>query len=325
MYFGYTTLAVAIGTLLDLIIGDPHNIWHPVMGIGKLVRVLENKIRKQADGSESKLKVGGILLWFLVIAVSSAISGGILFIAWKISPFLYLAIASVMSCQIMATKCLRDESMKVYYSLEENDIEKARENVSMIVGRDTDRLSKEGIIKATVETVAENTSDGSIVPLFYLMIGGPVLGFLYKAVNTMDSMIGYKNEKYIHIGWMAAKMDDLFNYIPARLTAAAMIASSGILGLDMKNAIHIFKRDRYKSPSPNSAQSESVVAGALGIRLLGDAYYFGELHHKEYIGDEINKIETGNIVSANNILYVTLIVSFIMFISIRIAVGAICL
>ena len=195
--------------------------------------------------------------------------------------------------------------MKVYRAISENDTEKARTAVSMIVGRDTKPLDRNGIIRAAVETVAENTSDGVTAPMLYMGLGGAVLGFFYKAANTMDSMIGYTGEKYLHIGKFAAKLDDVLNYIPSRLTALLMIFSAGILRLDMKNAWRIWRRDRRNHASPNSAQTEAVCAGALDVRLAGDAYYFGELHKKPFIGDNIREIENEDIRRANRLMYCT--------------------
>ena len=214
-------------------------------------------------------------------------------------------------------KCLRDESTKVYRGLKENDTEKARKAVSMIVGRDTDRLDNSGIIRAAVETVAENTSDGVTAPLMFTALGGAIFGYLYKAANTMDSMIGYKNEKYAEIGYFAAKLDDILNYIPSRITALIMIFSSYMLKFNGKNAYKIWKRDRRKHASPNSAQTESVCAGALEIRLAGDAYYFGELHKKEYIGDDIRPIKNEDIRKANKLMYCTSVIVLILSIIFR--------
>lgn len=184
-------------------------------------------------------------------------------------------------------------------------MEKARTAVSMIVGRDTAVLSEEGIIKAAVETVAENTSDGSIAPLCFLLLGGPVAGFAYKAVNTMDSMLGYKNEKYMYFGRAAARLDDVANFIPSRLAAWAMIAASRLCGLDAAGAYRIWKRDRFCHASPNSAQTESVCAGALGVALAGDAVYFGKTVKKSFIGDARRRVEAEDIVRANRLLYVS--------------------
>jgi adenosylcobinamide-phosphate synthase len=210
--------------------------------------------------------------------------------------------------------------MKVYYELEKNNTEGARKAVSMIVGRDTEKLDEKGIIKATVETVAENTSDGVIAPMFYMALGGALGGVLYKAVNTMDSMVGYKNDKYIYFGRIPARADDIANYIPSRISAYIMILSAYITGFDAKNAYRIYKRDRYKHASPNSAHTEAVCAGALGIKLAGNAFYFGKLCEKEYIGDEINEIKPKNIKQANKLMYMTAFISMIMIFAVKTAI-----
>lgn len=305
-------LALMIGYVLDLMIGDPHGIWHPVIGIGKLISKTEKRLRKLLGQGKRREKVAGVLLVIIVCTVSTVIPWGILYLANRISPYLKLALASIMCCQLLATKCLKDESMKVYYELEKEDIEGARTAVSMIVGRDTNELSYEGVTKATVETIAENTSDGIIAPLFYMAIGGPVLGFFYKAVNTMDSMVGYKNEKYLHLGWAAAKFDDIVNYIPARVAALLMIISSGLLSMNPKNAARIYRRDHGNHASPNSAHTEAVMAGALEVQLAGDAYYFGKLYKKKTIGDAIRPIEVKDIVRANRLLYMTSLVAILL-------------
>lgn len=215
--------------------------------------------------------------------------------------------------QIFAARCLVGESRKVYQKLKEDDLPGARKAVSMIVGRDTENLTAEGVTKAAVETVAENTSDGVTAPLLFLLIGGAPLGFLYKAVNTMDSMLGYKNEKYLYFGRIPAKMDDVFNYIPARLTAWFMVVAAFLTGMDGENAWKIYLRDKRKHASPNSAQSEAVCAGALDVQLAGDAVYFGKVYKKDYIGDAIRKIEPEDILRAGKLMYMTTILMMVVF------------
>ena len=238
-----------------------------------------------------------------------AVPGGILYLAYHISFYLGLAVESFMCYQILATKSLKVESDRVYQEIQTGDIARARKAVSMIVGRDTQNLTIEGVTKAAVETVAENTSDGVIAPLFYMVIGGALLGFGYKAVNTMDSMVGYKNDRYLYFGRTAAKLDDIVNYIPARISALLMVISCFFCGkeFDGKRAWYIFKRDRYNHASPNSAQTEAVCAGALGIRLAGNASYFGKIVQKPYIGDAERAVETEDIKRANRLLYATAI------------------
>ena len=319
--YGYTTIAVAAGILLDFIVGDPHKIPHPVCLIGKLITALEGWFRTLFPDTAKGKRLAGTVLWFIVVMVSGAVPAAVLYAAWRINPLLYCMIASAMCCQIMATKSLKDESMKVYQALAERDIAKARYQVSMIVGRDTNQLDADGVARAAVETVAENTSDGSIAPMFYMMLGGAVLGFVYKAVNTMDSMLGYQNETYLDFGRTAAKMDDVWNFIPSRLAAIFMTLVSYLAGFDGKNAWRIFLRDRKKSQSPNSAQTESVCAGALGLRLLGDTVYFGRLHHKETVGDARRAIEAEDIRRANRLLYGTVIMAAVVLGVIRILTG----
>lgn len=302
------TLPMVVGFIIDIILGDPYSLPHPVRAIGTLISKFEKFVRSRFNN----LRKGGVFLAVAVLVISTLAPLLILILCYRINVILGVAIESVMCWQLIAARCLQKESMKVYRAISENDTEKARKAVSMIVGRDTDVLDEKGIIKAAVETVAENTSDGVTAPMMYISAGGAALGFLYKAVNTMDSMIGYKNEKYADIGRFAARLDDLLNYIPSRLTALAMILSAYLLRLDGKNAFHIWKRDRRKHASPNSAQTESVCAGALDIRLAGDAYYFGELHKKEFIGDDIRTPENEDIRRANRLMYCTSVIVLII-------------
>lgn len=292
-------LPLIIGFILDIFIGDPYNIPHPVRAIGNLIAALEKYVRRRFKN----LKTGGVFLAAAVISVSALIPIILLILCYKVHIVLGIAAESIMCCYIIAARNLRDESMKVYRAAENGDTEKARKAVSMIVGRDTDVLDRDGIIRAAIETVAENTSDGVTAPIFYIGLGGAAAGFLYKAVNTMDSMIGYKNEKYADIGRFAAKLDDALNFIPSRLTALLIAAVSPIVGCDGKNAFRIWKRDRRCHESPNSAQTESACAGALHIRLAGDAWYFGELHKKPYIGDNDRHVSVGDIPRVNRLMY----------------------
>ncbi len=290
------------GFILDIVFGDPYWMPHSIKLIGNLIDRLEKALNK---GSH-KIEKGRFIVCAVLIAVA-LVSGAVYMGAYKINPILGYAVESFMTYQILAMKCLKTESMKVYQKLINGTLEEARFAVSMIVGRDTSRLSKEGITKATVETVAENTSDGVIAPMIYMCIGGPFLGFIYKAINTMDSMIGYKNERYIEFGRAAAKTDDTANYIPARISGILMIAASFLGGkaFDGKRAWKIYLRDRRKHASPNSAQTESACAGALGIQLAGNATYFGKEVKKPYIGDKIREIEPEDIVRTNKLMYIT--------------------
>lgn len=308
-------LPMLVGFVIDIFVGDPYNFPHPIRAIGTLIAKLEKFVRSRFKN----LRKGGVFLALTVLIVSTLIPLAVLFVCYKINIFFGLAAESVMCWQLVAARCLQKESMKVCYAVEKNDIEKARQAVSMIVGRDTDVLDETGIVKAAVETVAENTSDGVTAPIMYIALGGAPLGFFYKAANTMDSMIGYTNEKYIDIGRFAAKLDDVLNFIPSRLTALVMILSAYLLGADGKNAARIWKRDRRKHASPNSAQTESVCAGALDIRLAGDAYYFGELHKKDFIGDDIRPPESEDIRRANRLMYCTSVIVLIVGAALRAA------
>ena len=249
----------------------------------------------------------GMLLVFTVIFATFAMSVIIIVAAYSINLYAGVIAEAVMTWQILATKCLRVESMRVYDALRTDGVDAGRRAVSMIVGRDTSVLDAAGVTRAAVETIAENTSDGVIAPMLYTAIGGPVLGFVYKAVNTMDSMLGYKNDKYMYFGRFAARLDDVVNFIPARISAYLMIAAAFIGGrqFDGKNAYRIFKRDRFNHASPNSAQTESVCAGALRVQLAGDAVYFGKLVKKKYIGDCLREIEYEDIKRANRLMYIT--------------------
>ncbi len=305
----YHIEAFILGFILDLLLGDPHFIYHPVRIIGNLIAFVEKRLNRP-DYSDTRKRSNGKILVLVVILSTGIVTAGILIIAYLINIYVGIVIETIMTYQILAIKSLKDESMKVYYALKTEDLQASRQAVSMIVGRDTMELTQEGVAKAAVETVAENTSDGIIAPMIYTAIGGPVLGYVYKSINTMDSMVGYKNDRYMNFGRAAAKLDDIVNYIPARVSAVIMIAAAGILSVfskkyDAKRAARIFKRDRYNHASPNSAQTEAVCAGALGLRLAGDASYFGKVVKKPYIGDEIRKIEKEDIVRANKLLYVS--------------------
>lgn len=305
-------IALIIGFALDLCLGDPHWMPHPIRLIGQMISGGEKIVRRLFPKTEKGESIGGGVLAICVIGVSAVVPGIILWAAGEVHILLQIAFESIMCYQILSVKALKTESMKVYNKLVQNDLMGARKMVSMIIGRDVENLNQEQIAKATVETVAENTSDGTVAPLLFIAIGGAPLGFLYKSINTMDSMIGYKNERYLHFGKFAARLDDIVNYIPSRMSAFLMILTSCFLKLDYKNAYEIFKRDRYNHASPNSAQTESVCAGALRIQLAGDAYYFGKLYPKKTIGDPLRSIVYEDICQANRLLYGTSGLTFIL-------------
>lgn len=295
-------ISIIAGYIIDLIFGDPRTVPHPVVAIGKLVSFCTDRLLCQDSGAKEKRR-NGIFMVVIVECACIAVPFCILYLAYRLHLVAGIVIEGIMCWQILAAKSLKTESTKVENALKENNIEKARYNVSMIVGRDTKELDVEGVTKAAVETIAENSSDGVIAPLFYMLLGGAILGFLYKGINTLDSMVGYKNDRYIDFGMAAAKLDDIANFIPARISAFLMILSAFILKFDAKNAWRVFKRDRYKSTSPNSGQTEAACAGALGIELLGDTYYFGKLVKKPAVGDAARSIKPDDIHNANKLMY----------------------
>ncbi len=303
-------IAVTIGFIIDMIIGDPNYSFHPIRLIGHLISFFEKLLFKNRSKREQYLS--GVLLWFLVVGISFILPFAIIYFSYKINWYFGLVLESILAYQIIAAKSLRYESMRVYYALADGDLEKSRKLLSMIVGRDTEDLDEEGIIKATVETVAENTADGITAPIIYTALFGSAFGIMYKAVNTLDSMVGYKNDKYMYFGRFSAKMDDVFNFIPSRISAVLMILASLMKQYSFKDAIEIFLRDRYKHKSPNAAQTESVVAGALGVQLAGDAFYFGKLVKKPFIGNKTREVKADDIRLANRLSLVSTLICLII-------------
>ena len=313
--------ALLTGFIMDLFLGDPRSIPHPVVLIGKLISFLEKVLRKAFPKTVIGENLAGAVLWILVCAVTFGVSWGILALAGLIGIWLRFIIEAVMCWQILAMKSLKTESMKVADALKYEGLEAGRHAVSMIVGRDTERLDETGVIKACVETVAENSSDGIIAPMLFAVIGGAPLGMLYKAVNTMDSMLGYVEEPYKNIGLVPAKMDDLFNFIPARISAFLMLVSGWFMRLDIKNGWYIFKRDRYNHASPNSAQTESCCAGLLQVQLAGDAWYHGVLHKKKFIGDDLRPITLDDIPLTCDLMYYMSVLGLLVFGLIKVIVA----
>lgn len=304
-------LSIYIGYILDLIIGDPYSFPHPVRYIGKLIKLVENKIRKVSK-TDKQLKVAGFILWFITVGVTFIVT----YLIVKMASFIpggFLISNSILVYTTLATKCLKDEAVKIYKVLKTGDIEKSRIQLSYIVGRDTTHLDEGEIIRATVETVAENTVDGIIAPMFYAFIGGAPLAMAYKAVNTLDSTVGYKNDKYKDLGFASAKIDDVANYIPARISVLLMAIGSFILGYDYKKSFKIGVRDRKNHKSPNCAYPEGAVAGSLGVQLGGTNVYFGKEVYKPTIGDKERDIEIEDIVRTNKIMYATSITSIVIF------------
>ena len=283
----YRLISILIGAGLDCLIGDPQWMPHPVRLMGALISALESLLRREED-SAAELRFKGLVVTVFVLSTTIRITWGLLIRLYGLHPAAGVAAESILCCYALAARNLRDS---------------ARRAVSMIVGRDTENLDREGVIRAAVETVAENTADGVIAPLFYLALGGAVGGMAYKAINTMDSMLGYKNERYQYFGTVAARLDDAAGFIPARLSGLLLVAAAGLTGMDAANAWRIFCRDRYAHKSPNSAQSESAVAGALGVQLAGDAVYGGQVVHKPFIGDPLREIEAEDIRRANKLMY----------------------
>ena len=317
----YHIAAMLAGFLMDLLLGDPYWLPHPIRLIGNWISFLEKRLlgskTEEKHTTPEQEKRRGMLLVLAVLSSTVFVTAVLLLGAYRLHPYLGAVIESIMTYQILATKCLKVESMKVYQELKKGDIAASRKAVSMIVGRDTECLDETGVAKAAIETVAENTSDGVIAPMIFTAIGGPILGFFYKAVNTMDSMVGYKNDKYLYFGRCAAKLDDVVNYIPARISAWLMILASACERMNWKNAEKIYKRDRYCHASPNSAQTEAVMAGALEVQLAGDAVYFGKVVKKPTIGDDIRPVEAEDIKRANHLMYLTSFLGLVFFAGIR--------
>lgn len=308
--------AVATGFVMDMLWGDPYWIIHPVVIIGKGITALEKSLRRLIRSEF----VAGLVMAVIIPFGTLSVTGSVCWLAYRIHPVAGYVVQSIWCWQALSMNGLRTESMKVYDRLKDDDLEGARKAISMIVGRDTAELDEKGITKAAVETVSENFSDGVVAPLIYMIIGGAPAAMVYKAINTMDSMVGYKNDKYILYGRAAAKLDDVANYIPSRLAAIMWCIGSAITGYDGKSAFKIWRRDNRNHASPNSAQTESACAGSLNIQLAGPAYYFGERYEKPYIGDDIKAVSYRNIRDANVIMYTSGIVSAVICLLVRFVV-----
>lgn len=317
-------LSVCLGFLLDLCLGDPHWMPHPVVWIGKGISAMERILRRLFPKSPRGEFAAGVVLAVLIPLLSLVISGLILYLAYRISFWLWFALHTFWAYQIPASRCLAQESRKVYQALRDGDISQARQRLSYLVGRETQNLDEEELTKACVETVAENTSDGVAAPLLYLLLGGVPLGFCYKAINTLDSMVGYRNEKYEYFGKASAKLDDIANWLPARICGLLMIASAWVLKMSASGALRVFRSDRKKHLSPNSAQTESVAAGALGIQLGGAHVYFGKVVEKPTIGAALRPAQAKDILRTNRMMIVTAVLLLILFGAVRLII-ALCL
>lgn len=298
--------------LLDTLVGDPYGLPHPIRWIGALIGKLDAILRPRCGGRKNAEICGGILLVCTVFATSVICTGFLLVICKYLNFWLYWLASVVVCCYMLAARSLQKESEKVYQALTNGTLEEARYAVSMIVGRDTAALDKAGVTRAAVETVAENASDGVIAPLFYMALLGPVGGVAYKAVNTMDSMLGYHNEKYEYFGKCAAKLDDVVNFIPARISGMLMCLAAFFVGQDGRNAWNVFRRDRLNHKSPNSAQTEAACSGALHLQLGGSSCYFGKLVVKPTIGSDDRPIEPEDILRANRLMYATAVLMLML-------------
>ncbi|AOT72379.1 adenosylcobinamide-phosphate synthase CbiB [Geosporobacter ferrireducens] len=309
-------IKIFIGYICDLVFGDPYWLPHPIRFIGNGISSTERKLRKFFKGATQE-KIGGILLFVAVVSSSYLLTFLLLWFAQKLHPTIRFIVETFLIFQILATKSLDIESRKVYTQLKHGNILEARKYLSYIVGRDTTHLDEKEIVRGAVETVAENISDGIIGPLMYIFIGGAPLGMAYKAVNTLDSMVGYKNEKYLHFGWASAKLDDLANIIPARLTAFFIVISAGLLRYDWLNSFKILKRDRRNHKSPNSGYPEAAVAGALNIQIGGTNSYFGQMMEKPTIGDKLKELDKEDLLRTIRIMYGASAIGVLFFSIIR--------
>lgn len=307
-------IELSIGFILDLIIGDPNNPVHPVRGIGYVAIKFETIFRRIL---KKNLKIAGLMVWIFTVGLTFMITYGIVSLAKKFNIYFGIILDGILIYFCISSKGLVVEGYKVIKFLIQDDLDGARKQLSFIVGRDTTNLNRQEIIKAVVETIAENMADGVIAPLFYAGIFGAPLAFAYKAVNTLDSMFGYKNDKYIDFGYFPAKLDDVFNFIPARITGILIVISAIILRYDYKNSFKIYKRDRYNHTSPNSAHPEAAIAGALGVQLGGANYYFGKLVEKPTIGENINEIDIKDVNKTSKVLYLASFMGFIIALVLR--------
>ena len=315
-------ITAAAGFALDLLLGDPERVPHPVVYMGRAISALEKTLRRLFPKTDKGELAAGAVLAVVMSAGTLTLTALACFALGKIHPALRWTAEIIWCWQALAMRGLRDETIKVRDKLDTDTLDSARRQVSRVVGRDTAALSPEGVTKAAVETVAENFSDGVIAPLFWMLIGGAPLALCYKAINTMDSMVGYKNEKYLYFGSTPARLDDLANLIPARISALLLILSAALCGADAKGAYRIWRRDRRKHESPNSAQTESAMAGALGVRLAGPASYFGVMHEKPFIGDALRPIEPEDITRANRLMYAGSFLGLFIFSALRVLLCA---
>ena len=314
-----TLLAWCVAWILDVVIGDPPHWPHPVRWIGRLINISQRVVRRVCH-SERALRIGGGVMWLVVTGLTWGVAWGALALAHGLHPWLGWLVEVWMIFTVLAGRCLAQSARDVERPLRAGDLAESRSKLSWIVGRDTSQLQPAQINRAVVETVAENASDGVIAPLLYMLLGGAPLALTYKAINTMDSMVGYKNTQYLYFGRAAAKLDDVANYLPSRIAALLWVAAAALTGNDARNAWRIWRRDRRNHASPNSAQTESACAGALGVQLAGPAYYFGEYYPKPTIGDALRPIEPEDIRRANKMMYAESLLALAIGLAIRLAV-----
>ena len=296
-------ITAIVAVLIDAMIGDPRSKFHPVVLIGNLISMLEKIFRRDTDSPSQKIFKGGILV-AIVVATAYLVGFGLEILTREIHYLAAQIFLQALALSFMISpKSLAEAGREIYLLLDRENLPLARQKVGWIVGRDTQNLDESEVARATVETVAENTVDGIISPLFYFAVGGLPLAVAYRAINTMDSMLGYKNDKYLYFGRIAARLDDVANFIPARLTGILFVASAMILGLDARNALYMMRRDASKHPSPNGGWAEATVAGALNIRLGGTNYYFGEAHFRAYMGDPNEILKAAHILGAIRMMY----------------------
>lgn len=315
-------LAALCGFLMDLALGDPAWMPHPVVGMGKCIAALERGLRRAFPKTPRGELAAGAVLAALLPLGTLGLAAGALWLCGLAHPALRFALEAVWCWQALAMRGLRDESRNVYRALTGGTLEQARAAVARIVGRDTAALSAGGVTKAAVETVAENFADGVAAPMFYMLLGGAPLALTYKAINTMDSMLGYKNQKYLYFGRAAARLDDVANYLPSRLAGLLWVAAAALTGSSARGAWKIWRRDRRNHASPNSAQTESACAGALGVQLAGPAYYFGEYYDKPTIGDALRPVEPKDILRADRMMYAESLLALVLGIALRLLVLA---
>lgn len=313
----YIVVSAIFGFLLDLLLGDPAWMPHPVIWMGRCITKIELTLRGVFPKTAKGALWAGVILAISLPLGTLTVSCMALAICNKIHPYLGFLLSVMWCWQSMAVRGLYDESMNVHHNLTKDSLENARKAVSRIVGRDTAQLSGKGVIRATVETVAENFSDGVVAPMCYMLLGGAPLALCYKAVNTMDSMVGYKNETYLYFGRAAAKLDDGANYLPSRLAAGILVVAAGLCKHNLKASFDIWRRDRRNHASPNSAQTEAAMAGALGIQLAGPTSYFGCVMDKPWIGDGLRPTEPEDIVRANRIMVTASVLCLLFLATIR--------